>query len=165
MSDARNDLCHAPQEDSLLLPTVVAGALCGADPMKITFPNSADLRNITHFLKSLDTSDSKTLEFNTHNRWTYVHPVVLALTACAAALVTRNDGTFSGTVYTTPSMNYPARMGLFNLIKVTPPLSSKNTRSLAASFPLLKSGIPRSYAQLLPIWSPCCMRRKKCQTR
>jgi hypothetical protein len=54
------------------------------DDVKISLPNGADLRNITSFINNLDSADPSKLEFEMHDRWVFVHPAVLALTACAA---------------------------------------------------------------------------------
>ncbi|MHB8762871.1 MAG: hypothetical protein ACYDA8_00790 [Deferrisomatales bacterium] len=91
--------------------------------MKIHLPNSAHIVNIGGFLGDFDPEDPSRLEFTMHERWVSVHPVVLAMSACAAALVRSHGGTVvSGPVPRNNSVRYPIRMGLFQTLGVDPGL-------------------------------------------
>ncbi|WP_139234222.1 ATP-binding protein [Methylobacterium pseudosasicola] len=60
------------------------------------------------------------LNFSMHPKWVAVHPVVLSLTACAAAKVRQAGGTISGKAEDVPTLPYMIRMGLFNYLPIDP---------------------------------------------
>jgi anti-sigma regulatory factor (Ser/Thr protein kinase) len=88
--------------------------------MKVHLPNSAGLQNIQGFLKRCSADDPSQLEFSMHDRWVAVHPAVLAMAACAAALVHYNGGTVSGKAEQIGSLPYLIRMGLFESLRIDP---------------------------------------------
>jgi hypothetical protein len=101
---------------------IPAVALELSPPLKINLPNSANLQNITGFLSSIDASDPSTYQLDVHKKWVHVHPVVLAIAACAAASVKLLGGKFEGEIPNIRSLNYLIRMGLFNFIDLKPPI-------------------------------------------
>ena len=88
--------------------------------MKIFLNNSAHLQNITSFLNGNNYSNPRKLEFSMHDRWVSVHPVVLALTACAGASVIANGGQVTGEVSHINALSYLVRMKLFDHIGLDP---------------------------------------------
>src|ERR1700746_1958826 len=72
-----------------------AGAKSGIS-VKLRFPNSASLHNIVAFLRTIDPATPDVFELETHAKWVHVHPVVLAMAACAASTVQENEGAFKG---------------------------------------------------------------------
>ena len=82
--------------------------------MRVYMPNSASLQNIEGFLRRLDPTDGSRLDFEMHDRWVNVHPVVLAFTAAVADSVTANGGSHYGRVRQIRSLPYLIRMGLFD---------------------------------------------------
>lgn len=123
--------------------------------MKIHLPNGAHLRNITGFLSDIDASDTSSFELTMHPKWVFVHPAVLALTACAAALVTANGGAFSGVIPKIRSLNYPVRMGLFDYVKLPPPVEIIEHEEAGRFIPLtqIKStdDLRKAIADLVPL--------------
>jgi hypothetical protein len=90
---------------------------CRAEPprksipvMKINLPNSANLQNITGFLRDIDAKDKTHFELSMHPKWVAVHPAVLALNACAAESVRASGGSFSGAIPNIGSLPYLIRM-------------------------------------------------------
>lgn len=88
--------------------------------MKVHLPNSAHLQNFGNFLKTLDSHDFAQLEFSMHESWVSVHPAVLALTACAGAIVEHMGGKHYGAVSRIQALHYLIRMKLFDYVKVDP---------------------------------------------
>src|SRR2546428_10474113 len=88
--------------------------------MKITLPNSASLQNLQGFLKKCSSDDTTKLDFSMHARWVAVHPFVLAMTACAAALVKHQGGVVRGKAEAVGSLPYLIRMGLFLNLGIDP---------------------------------------------
>lgn len=91
--------------------------------MRIILPNSAHLLNLEAFLRNSDFQDPTLLDLRLHERWVSVHPVALALTACAGACVRAAGGrvTLSIPDPTIAFVNYLVRMGLFDHLGVDPP--------------------------------------------
>jgi anti-sigma regulatory factor (Ser/Thr protein kinase) len=81
--------------------------------VKVFLPNSANLQNVTGFLRGLDLSNPEVLEFSMHPKWVAVHPVVLAITASLATKFRESGGTVVGGATQVPTLNYLIRMGLF----------------------------------------------------
>jgi anti-sigma regulatory factor (Ser/Thr protein kinase) len=88
--------------------------------MKIHLPNSAHLQNIQGFLGGWSSDQANRLEFSMHRRWVSVHPAVLAMTACAAAVVRNSDGVVDGRAEAHPALRYLIRMGLFGFLGIDP---------------------------------------------
>ena len=89
--------------------------------MRIFLPNSANLQNITAFLSRIErVQEADELEFSMHPKWVAVHPVVLAITACAAAFVRHSGGTVQGEVAQVSSLPYLIRMKLFDHLGIDP---------------------------------------------
>lgn len=88
--------------------------------MQIYFPNSAWIQNIGGFFSSFDPTDPDSLELRLHERWVSVHPAILALTACAGALVKHRGGSVRGEVPQVASLPYLIRMGLFRFVDIDP---------------------------------------------
>jgi len=111
----------ASEQDAKRAAEVIA-RLCEVGDVKIKLPNGADLRNITGFIKNIDPNDPTTFDFTMHDRWVFVHPAVLALTACAAELVNVSGGTFVGEIPNIRSLAYLVRMKLFDYVRLQPPI-------------------------------------------
>jgi anti-sigma regulatory factor (Ser/Thr protein kinase) len=89
--------------------------------MRIFLPNSANLQNITAFLSRIEqVQEADELQFSMHPKWVAVHPVVLAITACAAAFVRHSGGTVQGEVAQVSSLPYLIRMKLFDHLGIDP---------------------------------------------
>ena len=88
--------------------------------VKISLPNSGHLQNIQGFLKRCSAADTSRLDFAMDSRWVSVHPAVLAMTACAAAVVKGNGGTVYGKAEKIGSLPYLIRMGLFDYLGLDP---------------------------------------------
>jgi len=88
--------------------------------MKITLPNSAHLQNIQGFLRQWSPEEPNRLDFSMHDKWVSVHPAVLAMTACAAALVQHNGGAVEGKPEAHRATAYLIRMGLFEFLQIDP---------------------------------------------
>ncbi len=88
--------------------------------MKINLPNSAHLQNLQGFLGRWSADDPTRLDFSMHPRWVSVHPAVLAMTACAAAVVRHGNGTIGGKPEAHRALAYLIRMGLFEFLGINP---------------------------------------------
>lgn len=84
--------------------------------MRINFPHCAWLGNIDPFLRSLDLSDTETLELTSNPNWIYVHPVVLSMVA-ALGMTIRPENIHHD--IKAKSAPYLERMGLFRMLKIT----------------------------------------------
>ena len=123
--------------------------------MKLRFPNSASLHNITAFLRSIDPTNPNTFELETHAKWVHVHPVVLAIAACAAGTVEDNGGDFKGHIPDILSINYLTRMGLFDYVKLRPPRVIREHEEAGRFIPLTQirtaSELKNAIANLVPL--------------
>jgi anti-sigma regulatory factor (Ser/Thr protein kinase) len=90
------------------------------DLVRIHLPNSAHLHNLDGFLRKCSPDDPTKLEFSMHDRWVSVHPVVVAMTACAGQLVSENGGTTTGEINDVGSLPYLIRMKLFEHLNLAP---------------------------------------------
>jgi hypothetical protein len=63
--------------------------------VSLYLPNSARLQNFEGFLRRFDPRQPCRLDFQMHDRWVNVHPVVLAFSACVEDLVKSNGGRFA----------------------------------------------------------------------
>ncbi len=91
--------------------------------MRIFLPNSAHLLNLGAFLRGCETRDPSELHVVFHPRWVSVHPVAMALTACAGATVRATGGAVHLDI-PNPGIafvHYLARMRLFEHLGVPPP--------------------------------------------
>ena len=88
--------------------------------MKVHFPNSAHLQNLGAFINQMVLSEPDQLAFSMHESWISVHPVVLSMTACLAALVKHRGGATQGQVNQIRALAYPIRMGLFRFLELDP---------------------------------------------
>jgi anti-sigma regulatory factor (Ser/Thr protein kinase) len=133
----------------------IAAAPSDFSDMKIKLPNGADLRNITGFIQNLDTQDQSTLDFSMHDRWVFVHPAVLALTACAAELVHSSGGKFVGTVPNIRSLTYLIRMKLFDYVRLPPPIEIVEHEEAGRFIPLTQiktaEDLRHAIANLVPL--------------
>jgi anti-sigma regulatory factor (Ser/Thr protein kinase) len=124
--------------------------------MKFYLPNGAHLQNITGFLKRMDPTGLDTFELEMHQRWVFVHPAVLALTACAAELVRVNGGVFSGKIPNVKSLAYPVRMKLFDYVKLTAPFQVVEHEGAGRFIPLTQikttEDLRHAIANLVPLF-------------
>jgi anti-sigma regulatory factor (Ser/Thr protein kinase) len=123
--------------------------------VKLRFPNSASLHNIVAFIKSIDPSSPEVFELETHNKWVHVHPVVLAMAACAASKTSQMDGQFKGEIPDILSINYLTRMGLFDFVKLQPPRIIREHEEAGRFIPLTQirstSELKNAIANLVPL--------------
>lgn len=76
------------------------------------------------------------MSFN--ERWVSVHPAILALTACAGALVRQNGGSVTGNVPQVRSLPYLIRMGLFDFLRLDPGRAIAEHEAAGRFVPLTK---------------------------
>lgn len=107
-----------------------------AHPMKIHLPNSAHLQNLQGFLSRWWADDPTRLEFSMHERWVSVHPAVLSMTACAAAMVRHENGSVEGKPEAHPALAYLIRMGLFEFLGIDPQKSIQPHEAAGRFIPL-----------------------------
>ncbi len=87
--------------------------------MDIFLPNSAFLGNIEGFIKKYDATSSDCLNISFHKKWVSIHPVVLAMTACAGLTYKQKGKKINvdiNSVINTKSLPYIIRMGLFDIL-------------------------------------------------
>lgn len=108
--------------------------------MRILLPNSAFLINIDAFLRAFVPDDSKRLDVEFHPKWIAVHPVVLAMTACAGANVRRLGGVVDGEVPQVSSLPYLVRMRLFEHLGLDPGLKVEEHEAAGRFIPLTQIG-------------------------
>lgn len=91
--------------------------------MRIHLPNSAHLMNLEAFLRNCDFADPDHLELRLHPRWVSVHPVALAIAACAGVSARELGGRVTLDI-PNPDIafvRYLIRMGLFEHLGVDAP--------------------------------------------
>lgn len=146
---------EAFSEEKLALAAATLRDLCELSEVKITLPNSAGLRNIPHFLRSLDVSDPSSFELSLHPKWVAVHPAVLALTACAAQYVKSNGGTITGNIPKIKSLPYLIRMKLFDFIPLKLPTEITEHEESGRFIPLTQikntEDLRNAIANLVPL--------------
>ena len=129
--------------------------LIGLDRVKFYLPNAADIRTIESFLNGLDPRGLDQFEFSMHDRWVYVHPAVIALTACAAEVVHMRGGVFSGHVPNVRSITYLIRMGLFDYVRLPPPIEIQAHEEAGRFIPLTRiqnsDGLKEAITNLVPL--------------
>jgi anti-sigma regulatory factor (Ser/Thr protein kinase) len=123
-------------ENKIVLAAAAAQSACEYLNVKVRLPNSADLRNITAFINSLDCGNTAKFELEMHDKWVGVHPSVLALTACAAELVHSKGGEFVGKIPNIRSLPYLIRMKLFDYVRLEPPTEIKEHEESGRFIPL-----------------------------
>ena len=87
--------------------------------MDIFLPNSAFLGNIEGFIKKYDATSSDSLNISFHTKSVSIHPVVLAMTACAGLTYKQKGKKINvdiNSVINTKSLPYIIRMGLFDIL-------------------------------------------------
>jgi anti-sigma regulatory factor (Ser/Thr protein kinase) len=123
--------------------------------VKIKLPNSANLQNVTGFLKAIDGNNTSKLELSMHPKWVAVHPAVLALTACAGELVSYRGGTFTGTIPNISSLPYLIRMKLFEYVRLQPPIQIREYEEAGRFIPLTQikttDDLRHAIANLVPL--------------
>jgi anti-sigma regulatory factor (Ser/Thr protein kinase) len=79
--------------------------------------------NLEAFLRKCDFTDASTLRLSLHPRWVSVHPVVLAITACAGSAVRQQGGAVTLDIPnpSIASVRYLSRMKLFEHLDVPEP--------------------------------------------
>ncbi len=88
--------------------------------MKIYLPNSAHLHNIEGFVRRFDPTEEGCLTVGSHPKYVHVHPLVLAMTACAAEVARLAGGQIETHIAGVKSLPYLIRMGLFDLLETSP---------------------------------------------
>ena len=90
--------------------------------MKLHLPNSAHLQNIEGFIRKYDpNSNPSVLTVSGNPRYIHMHPVALAIAACAGATATFRGWRTAGSVPNVSSAPYLVRMKLFDYLAVPPP--------------------------------------------
>lgn len=123
--------------------------------MRVTLPNSAWIHNIGGFLSGFDPEPPDELDVDFHDRWIAVHPVVLALTACAGALVHHNGGSVHGDVPPARSLPYLIRMGLFSFLNINPGMEIAEHEAAGRFVPLTQirtdEDLRHTLTELIPL--------------
>jgi len=83
--------------------------------MKIHIPNSAFLGNINHFLSRFDPTESDRLKITAHEKWFWVHPVVLCMIAALGKPISPENIECEITARTGV---YLERMGLYTFLGI-----------------------------------------------
>jgi hypothetical protein len=90
-------------------------------PMHVHLPNSGHLQNFGGLTKHIEMSNSEELVFTMDPRYVSVHPLALAMAACAGALVAEHGGHVTGELHESGgAQRYLVRMGLFRFIDLEP---------------------------------------------
>lgn len=88
--------------------------------MELHLPNSAFLGNIETFVSKAHAEDPSKLRVTFNPRWVAIHPAVLAMVACASALVRSQGGVVEAEVPEIRSLPYLIRMKLFDHLGIDP---------------------------------------------
>lgn len=88
--------------------------------VELHLPNSAFLGNIETFVSKARAEDPSKLRLTFNPRWVAIHPAVLAMVACASALVRSQDGVVEAEVPDIRSLPYLIRMKLFDHLGIDP---------------------------------------------
>ncbi len=83
--------------------------------MKIHIPNSAFLGNINHFLSRFDPNEPDRLEISAHEKWFWVHPVVLCMIAALGKPIAPEN--IKCEIVAKTGI-YLERMGLYNFLGI-----------------------------------------------
>src|SRR5437870_13036895 len=89
--------------------------------MKIHLPNSAHLQNIEGFIRQYAPNAASSLRVSGHKKYIHMHPLALALAACAGAFATSQELRTIGSIPNVRSAPYLVRMKLFDFLKVRAP--------------------------------------------
>lgn len=104
--------------------------------VKIFVPNSGHLGNIEGFLRHFAPQDQSVLKVTFHDRWVSVHPMVLAMVACAAASAREAGAAVDVEVPAIRSLPYLVRMGLFEHLGADPGLTVTEHESAGRFIPI-----------------------------
>lgn len=86
----------------------------------------------------MDTNSPSVLTLTNHPNWVSIHPLVLALTACSAELVHNRGGLIIPELSYHASMRYVLRMGLFDYLRISPPLTINPHEESGRFIPITK---------------------------
>jgi len=73
-----------------------------------------------------------------HDRWVALHPMVIAMAACAGHLVSRNGGQTRGEINDIGSLPYLIRMKLFEHVDLDPPREIEEHDESGRFIPLIQ---------------------------
>src|SRR5690606_24288178 len=120
--------------------------------MKIHIPNSAFLGNINHFLSRFDPSEPEKLEVTAHDKWFWVHPVVLSMIAALGKPVDPGNITCSIAAKTGV---YLERMGLYSFLGIGSGLNIEEHEAAGRFIPLTQiktsDDLSRFLTELVPL--------------
>jgi len=90
--------------------------------MRLFLPNSAHLQNIEGFLRKYHPQpSSKILRVSGHEKYIHLHPMAIAMAACAGATATNGGWKTTGKIHNVRSVPYLIRMKLFEHLNIIPP--------------------------------------------
>lgn len=101
--------------------------------MRIHIPNSVFLGNINHFLSGFDPSEPDKLEITAHEKWFWVHPVVLCMIAAIGKPVQPKNVRCEILART---KHYLTRMGLFDFLGIPPDMEIEKHEEAGRFVPL-----------------------------
>jgi anti-sigma regulatory factor (Ser/Thr protein kinase) len=123
--------------------------------MKLHLPNSSHLQNIEGFLRSYSRNGVKGLRVSGHQKYIHMHPLALALAACAGASTTANGLKTLGAVPNVRSAPYLIRMKLFDYLSVKPPRDIEEHEEAGRFVPLTQirtaDDLRKTITDLIPL--------------
>ena len=121
--------------------------------MKVHFSNQDNLRNFQGFTRSLDFTNTSTLQITTNEKWITVHPANLVLAAALAVKVGKQNAEIIGQV--PESGRYLDRMGLYKLTRTESPFSYSDKEPAGRFVPIsiIKTAADQSrfIAEMIPL--------------
>ncbi len=104
--------------------------------MKLYLPNSANLQNIEGFVRNYSPEQPGRLQVSGHPKYIHVHPLVLAVAACAGASATHSGKRISGSIPNVSSAPYLVRMKLFDHLGIPAPCTIEEHEESGRFIPL-----------------------------
>lgn len=121
--------------------------------MKIFLSNSAFIGNIDSFLRGFDPAEPSKLEIQAHKTWIALHPVAWAMVAALGVSVGPDNIHMEKLEAT--SKHYPARVGLFDLLKIPHDIVYKEHEAAGRFIPLQQikniKDLDSSWKEMVPI--------------
>jgi len=124
--------------------------------VKLHLPNSAHLQNIEGFIRKYDPNGNPTiLRVSGHPNYIHMHPVALAIAACAGATATFRGWKTTGSVPNVRSAPYLVRMKLFDYLSVRPPRKIEEHEESGRFVPITQirtaDDLRRTITNLIPL--------------
>jgi anti-sigma regulatory factor (Ser/Thr protein kinase) len=123
--------------------------------VKLHLPNSAHLQNIEGFIRSYSPQDPDTLQISGHQKYIHVHPIALAMAACAGASAEASSCAVLGSIPNVSSAPYLVRMKLFDHLGIAPPCKIEEHEESGRFVPLTQirtsDDLKRTITNLIPL--------------